>query len=167
MWPIMDEICSFRIRACCPWSSIRLRLGAAKSRFILSNLSILESLFCSPQWRYYELKKTVINSVDQTKRSSTWKNYNRHYGRTRAQAPEKTITLYLGILWNNHLCNALLVSVHPIKIIQERNPQALIYTIIALNGAVFVMWNFASDGEVLTRYGLLVKDNVSNWAMVI
>ena len=142
----------------------RLRLGAAKSRFILSNLAILEAGF-GPRWRYYELKKTVINSVNQTKRSSTWKNYNRHYGRTRAQALKKPLLFTLAFCGITTFAMPYLYQYTPLKL-YKKNPQALIYTIIALNGAVFLMWKLPQMVRYLTRYGLLVKDNVSNWAMV-
>lgn len=134
------------------------------NRFVLSNLSILQAGF-NPKWHYSQFKRTLLETANLSKRSNTWKRYNQHYGRTRFNAIKKPLLFTIAFCAATTVAMPYLYAYTPLKRFR-RNPQALIYTIIGINGAVFLMWKLPQFIRFLTRYGLLVKDNVSNLAMI-
>lgn len=102
-------------------------------------------------------------------RSQTWSNYNRHYKNDPWNRLKK---LRLQALFTAAFCVGSTVLITglfqytPLKAL-NRSPNLLIYSIIALNGAVFIMWKAPQFSRFLTRYGLIVKDNVySNWSLL-
>lgn len=98
--------------------------------------------------------------------NDTWKNYNRYYGRNRWN---KLIGpgIFTGIFC---VATSFLVphlfEYAPFKYL-KRNPQVLIYSLIGVNGLVFLMWKSPYCTRFLNSYGLLLKEKAqSNWAML-
>lgn len=98
--------------------------------------------------------------------ASTWSNYNRYYGNSpvaRLKGP---------LLFTAAFCTATTVGVPylidytPLAVL-KRQPSALVLLIIAVNGAVFLLWRAPQLRRVLEKYALIYKANLElNWCLV-
>lgn len=116
----------------------------------------------------WSLKTNVFQSLRQTRLSSTWSRYNKHYGRNKIDWDR----LKKPALFTATFCVATtfaapyLFKIPPFSVFQY-NPKLLVYTIIGLNVAGFLAWKSPVFSRYMTRYGLLVKDNVrSQWSLL-
>ena len=99
-------------------------------------------------------------------RSSTWHNYNRHYGNTNWNRLKAPAIFTIGFCGATTILVPYLFDYTPLGAM-KRNPMTLIYSIIAINGAVFLMWKSPQFLPMLSKYGLLVKDKLySNWSLI-
>lgn len=100
------------------------------------------------------------------RRSNTWKNYNKYYGNSNWDRLKGPAIFTAAFCVGTTLTVPYLVDYSPLAIF-KRNPRILILSLIALNGAGFLMWKSPRLLPYLTKYGLLVKDNVySNWSLL-
>lgn len=133
-----------------------------KSKYLSSNTEILRSSFGPNIFGGFKFVQQSRNF----RTSDTWSRYNKYYGRSHWNKLKKpalftalfciTTTLAIPYVFNNT----------PLAYVKTV-PNAFVYSLIAVNGAVFLMWRVPQFSRFLTRYGLLVKDNMySSWSMV-
>lgn len=141
----------------------------SKTRYLSSNTVILKSSVGPNPFKIFKLFPTSRKSIiQQTRniRSDTWTRYNKHYGRSNWNSL-KWPAIFTGLFCiTTTLVTPYIFNYTPLSNI-KRVPFAFIYSIIAINGAVFLMWRAPQFSRFLTRYGILVKDNMySTWSMV-
>lgn len=140
------------------------------SKYLSSNTEILRSSFGPNPFRgfkFHSIQKAKIGQQTRNFRNSdTWSRYNRYYGRSHWNKLKKP-ALFTGLFCiATTLLTPYIINYTPLAYF-KRAPNFLVYSIIAINGAVFLMWRVPNFSRFLTRYGLLVKDNTySNWSMI-
>ncbi|CAH2352623.1 rhomboid protein 1, mitochondrial [[Candida] railenensis] len=151
------------------FSSISLKEAAAirKSRVFSSNIPLLQSSF-GPGGRRriansykYELK-SLTDRFGIPKRSDTWKRYNRHYGNTQWDKLKGPALFTLLFCTTTTLAMPYLFEYTPLGVF-KRQPYALVLSIIAINGGVFLMWKAPQFRRYLNKYALIYKDNVETY----
>lgn len=99
-------------------------------------------------------------------RSETWKNYNKYYNRTSWDRLKKPFIFTVAFCVGTTIITPLAFQYTPLSIF-KRNPQALLWTIVGINGAVFLMWRVPQLQKFTMKYCLLLKDNVqSSWTLL-
>lgn len=129
---------------------------SSKTNFLKSNVPILKSSIIP------SLKPTTFirNS------SNTWRNYNKHYGRSSWDKLKRPFLFTTIFCLTTTFTLPYLFDLPPFNYI-KKNPRTLVYGLIALNGAIFLMWRSPQFSKILTRYGLLMKDNIySTWSLL-
>lgn len=48
----------------------------------------------------------------------------------------------------------------------KKNPSSLVYTIMGINGIIFLLWKSPQFQKVLRTYFLMIKETPSNWSMI-
>ncbi|CAI5758710.1 unnamed protein product [Candida verbasci] len=100
------------------------------------------------------------------RRSNTWKSYNQYYNRTSWDKLKNPLIFTAAFCVGTTLITPYLFEYTPLKIFRQ-NPQILIWSIIAINGAVFLMWKVPQFQKYTMQYGLLFKDNLqSPWTLL-
>lgn len=135
-----------------------------------SNVEILQSSlnpFKGTKWNpQSKLQSYRMFFKRSFNRSSTWKNYNRYYGNSNWNRLKSPALFTAAFCVGTTLTVPYLFEYTPLGILKKR-PQWLVFSIIAVNGVGFLMWKSPQFIKYLTRYGLLVKDNVySNWSLL-
>lgn len=118
------------------------------------------SLFCA--------RKSAIQALKGTRLFSTSANYNRYYGRNRVDWNK----LKKPAIFTATFCVATtyvtpyLFHIPAFSVVQS-NPKLLVFSIIGLNVAGFFAWKSPVFARYMSRYGLLVKDNIrSQWSLL-
>lgn len=118
------------------------------------------------KYNIWEYSRRIIYRGPVGKYSTTWHRYNRHYKRNdwnRLKLPLLFTVLFCA---TTTLTIPYVMNVKPFSYL-KRNPQAIVYGIIAINCAVFGMWRLPQFSRFLMRYGLLSKDGMySAWSML-
>lgn len=96
-----------------------------------------------------------------TKSYSTWSSYNRHYGRNKIdwRLLRKPALFTLAFCAGTTVAVPYLFLIPPFAFFR-RNPNALVYTIIGANVLGFLAWKTPQGSRFMSRYGLLVKNNM-------
>lgn len=117
--------------------------------------------------RWLSSKRSIPHSRQfSMRKSNTWKNYNRYYGNSNWDRLKGPALFTAAFCLGTTITMPYLMDYTPLGIFKRR-PQMLVYSIIAINGVGFLMWKSPQFLKFLTRYGLLVKDNVySNWSLL-
>ncbi|CAH6721882.1 rhomboid protein 1, mitochondrial [[Candida] jaroonii] len=135
-----------------------------KNHFLRSNIEILQSSLNPFKTTGRFFSSSTRSSIFD--KGNVWKNYNKYYGNSqwdRLKGPAIFTALFCV---GTTLLVPVLFNYTPLAI-YKRSPSLLIYTIIGLNGLVFLMWQSPSFFTFLTKFGLLFKDKVySNWSML-
>lgn len=103
----------------------------------------------------------VLKSLKSSRLSSTWSRYNNHYNRNQINWN----SLRKPALFTATFCAVTtyglpyLFQVPPFSTFQTR-PSLLVYAIIGLNVAGFFAWRSPALSKYMTKYGLLIKDNI-------
>lgn len=152
--------------------------SATSTRFLNSNVVLLKSSFLPNISHLFKSQTTSFVSrsssgsklgskvFSRSLRSSTWSNYNKYYGRSNWNKLKGPALFTAAFCIGTTIVTPYLFDYTPLAYF-KRNPYALVYGIIALNGAVFLMWRAPQFSRLLTRYGLLMKDNIySNWSLL-
>lgn len=136
----------------------------SQTKFLKSNVSILKSSMIpsfSKGFKSESLSRSFIRF-----KSNTWSNYNKHYGRSNWNKLKSPALFTVAFCVGTTLVIPYVFDYTPLSYL-KKNPKALVYGIIAINGAVFLMWRSPQFAKFLTRYGLLMKDNIySNWSLL-
>lgn len=136
----------------------------SQSHFLKSNTLLQSSM--NPLKKFQYFRAQFVTSKFSHRRSDTWKQYNKHYGRSNWNRLKGPALFTAAFCIGTTLSMPYLMSYTPLAVF-KRSPQLLVYSIIAINGGVFLMWKSVNFLKFLTRYGLLVKDNVySNWSLL-
>lgn len=112
-----------------------------------------------------QAQRTFSTSVRARVRN-TWQQYNKHYGRlsNRWEKLLKPFLFTVGFCVGTTFIVPQIIDRIPAI---RRNPKLIVYGIIALNGAVFLLWRVPQLLRFMGRYMLLVKDNVYLvWSMI-
>lgn len=110
-------------------------------------------------------KKAQFQSL-RTIYSRTWTNYNRYYHRGPLRKLKKPALFTAAFCAGTTLAAPYVFDYTPFAYF-KRHPQHLVYTIIALNGAMFAAWRVPQLTRFMTRYGLFVKDSIASpWSML-
>jgi len=141
-----------------------------RSKYLSSNTEILRSSFGPNPFRgfkFYSIRGFKFVQQSRTLRTSdTWTRYNKYYGRSHWNKLQKPALFTALFCITTTLVTPHLFNYTPLSYVKTV-PYAFVYSIIAVNGAVFLMWRVPQFSRFLTRYGLLVKDNMySSWSMV-
>lgn len=97
---------------------------------------------------------------------NTWNNYRNHYRQNQFKKLTGPAIFTLLFCTGTTFLVPYLFDHTPLSVL-KRNPKTIVYGIIALNGIVFLLWKNLRFLKPLTKYGLLVKDNVySNWSLL-
>ncbi|CAK9439046.1 uncharacterized protein LODBEIA_P32700 [Lodderomyces beijingensis] len=131
--------------------------------FFNSNVAALNQSSFSQQrlsfWR-------GLSKSAQQARNTTWRNYNNYYNRSNWDRLKRPFLFTFGFCAATTVATPLLFNYTPLSI-YKKNPQALIWTIIGLNGAVFLSWRVPQLQKFTMKYGILFKDNVqSPWTLL-
>ncbi|CUM67730.1 uncharacterized protein PRCAT00005435001 [Priceomyces carsonii] len=132
-----------------------------------TNIQILKSSF-GPDFfnkcrTTFVNKKYIIQQSRSFRRNNVWSNYNSFYGRSNWNKLKGPALFAVLFCVGTSVAVPYVVNNTPLR----RNPMVLVYSLIAINGAVFLMWRVPQFSRVLTRYGLLVKNDVySNWSLL-
>lgn len=96
-----------------------------------------------------------------TRCNSTWQRYNRHYGRNRInwRSLAKPAAFTAAFCLGTTVAAPYVFSVAPFSYFRS-NPRLLVYTLVGLNVAGFFMWRYPPVGRFMTRYCLLMKENI-------
>lgn len=130
-----------------------------------SNVQILQSSFIP--FRGY-IKRTVYEATLNSpfRRGSTWKSYNQFYNRSNWDKLKKPFLFTVAFCVATTLVSPYLFNYTPLAYF-KRNPQALLWSIIGINGAVFLMWRIPRLQWFTMKYGILFKDNIqSSWSLL-
>lgn len=139
-----------------------------KTNYSVPRSRVLESSLFPTRFEGLYLFKSYRRSFiyQGASRSKTWKNYNKYYGNNNWNKLKKP-ALFTAIF-----CVATTFSMPyvfdytPLSIF-KRNPAAFVYSLLAINGAVFLMWRVPQCTRMLMRYGLMTKDALtSNWSLL-
>ncbi|KAG5422257.1 hypothetical protein I9W82_001352 [Candida metapsilosis] len=131
-----------------------------------SNVQILQSSM-NP-WQKNFIKQFMNQQVKQSplSRSPTWKSYNSYYNRSNWDKLKKPLLFTVAFCVGTTFLTPYLFNHTPLSVLKQ-NPQALIWGIIALNGAVFLMWRVPQFQRFTMRYAILLKDNIqSPWTLL-
>lgn len=138
-------------------NSLSINSKQPVSRVFSSN--ILQSSFIG-------FGRRSLTSSFRTSRSRNWQNYNRYYGNTPWNKLKSPAIFTLLFCSGTTLLTPYLFDYTPVSVF-KRKPYALILSIIALNGGVFLLWRAPQFSRVLNKYFLITKDNVSsNWSFL-
>lgn len=100
--------------------------------------------------------------------SSTWARYNRHYGRNKIDWSrlKKPALFTVAFCATTTITSPYLFKLPPFTLFQS-NPKLLVFAIIGLNVAGFLAWKSPVCSRYMTKYCLLIKDNVrSQWSLL-
>ncbi|RKP29507.1 rhomboid-domain-containing protein [Metschnikowia bicuspidata] len=113
-------------------------------------------------------RASAIQALKGTRLFSTSANYNRHYGRNRVDWNKLkkpaifTVTFCVATTY----VTPYLLHIPAFSVVQS-NPKLLVFSIIGLNVAGFFAWKSPVFARYMSRYGLLVKDNIrSQWSLL-
>lgn len=113
-------------------------------------------------------KPSTLFSQIRNYRSLTWKRYNRHYklNNINWQLLAKPALFTAGFCVTTAVVLPPLFKYPPFSTI-FLNSKIVLYGIIAANVAGFLAWRLPATSRFMSRYGLLLKDNVrSNWSLL-
>ncbi|CUM47936.1 uncharacterized protein AC631_05128 [Debaryomyces fabryi] len=141
-----------------------------RSKYLTSNTEILRSSFGPNPFRGFKFNSIRSFKFVQQSRtlrtSDTWTRYNKYYGRSHWNKLKKPALFTALFCITTTLVTPYIFNYTPLSYVKTV-PYAFVYSIIAVNGAVFLMWRVPQFSRFLTRYGLLVKDNMySSWSMI-
>lgn len=123
---------------------------------------------CAPLKSSAFARPSSLLSQIRTYKSQTWKQYNRHYNLNNInwRLLAKPALFTAGFCAVTTVGIPVLMSNTPLIFLQ-RNPAIVIFGIIALNVGGFLAWRYPPASKFMTRYGLLMKDNIySNWSLL-
>lgn len=109
-----------------------------------------------------------LKGIRNSRTYSTWSNYNKHYGRNKIdwERLKKPALFTATFCVATTFASPYLFKIPPFSAFQSR-PQLLVFGIIGLNVAGFLAWRSPALSRYMTRYGLLIKDNVrSQWSLL-
>lgn len=141
-------------------SSINIMFRLWSNPFRIGVKSNVSNFFTSPS--------SALKTIRTSRLNSTWSNYNRHYGRNKIdwERLKKPALFTATFCVATTFASPYLFKVPPFSIFQSR-PQLLVFGIIGLNVAGFLAWRSPALSRYMTRYGLLIKDNVrSQWSLL-
>lgn len=130
-----------------------------------SNIQLLQSNFI-PIRGY--IRETVYQQTRNSplRRSSTWKQYNLFYNRSNWDKLKKPLLFTIAFCVGTTLVTPYLFTYTPLSYF-KRNPQSLLWSLIGINGAVFLMWRIPRLQWFTMKYGILFKDNLqSPWTLL-
>lgn len=99
---------------------------------------------------------------------TVWTQYNRHYGRNKIdwKSLAKPAAFTAAFCVTTTIAVPYIFDYTPLGTIFKRNPNFLVYTLIGINVAGFLAWKTPVGYRFMSRYGLLIKDNVrSMWSL--
>ncbi|KAM9930532.1 hypothetical protein OXX59_000436 [Metschnikowia pulcherrima] len=114
------------------------------------------------------LKVSPCASRGAIRPSSTWSQYNRHYGRNKINwnALKKPALFTASFCVVTTLATPYLMQIPPLSYFRS-HPRVMVYAIIGMNVAGFLAWRSPVFSRYMTRYGLLMKDNIrSQWSLL-
>lgn len=109
-----------------------------------------------------------IPPLKHNRLSSTWTRYNKHYGRNRINwnVLKKPALFTITFCVGTTLITPYLMKASPFSYFRQ-HPRAMVYGIIGLNIAGFLAWRNPLGARYMSRYGLLLKDNIqSPWSLL-
>lgn len=119
-----------------------------------------KNLLSSTKWNYSSMKLAFKRS------SKNGYNPGRHYKYIRWNKLIRPAVFTVAFCLSTTFLIPPLLNYTPLAIF-KKYPDSLIYTIIAINGAVFLAWRSPQFYRVLNKYFLIVKENLnSDWSMV-
>ncbi|SGZ56161.1 CIC11C00000003261 [Sungouiella intermedia] len=142
------------------------RIGRPLAFACNTTAPLKSSLFLKPSAVFS--KPTSLLSQLRSYRSLTWKRYNRHYNLNKINWQR----LAKPALFTGVFCVATTVGIPFLFLLPPfssiyRYPKTVLYSIIAINVAGFLAWRIPAASRFMTRYGLLLKDNVySSWTLL-
>ncbi|OBA20527.1 rhomboid-domain-containing protein, partial [Metschnikowia bicuspidata var. bicuspidata NRRL YB-4993] len=100
--------------------------------------------------------------------SSTWARYNRHYGRNKINwGSLGKPALFTAIFCIFTTVSTPYVMQLPVLSYFKSHPKAIVHAIIGLNVAGFLAWRSPLTSRYMSRFGLLMKDNIrTQWALL-
>lgn len=114
-------------------------------------------------------KATIHAAALRTARSSsTWSRYNRHYNLNSInwRSLRKPALFTAAFCAGTTLATPYVMQVPPFSYLQ-RHPKSLVLAIIGVNVAGFFAWRVPQLSRAMSRYGLLLKDNVRTpWSLL-
>lgn len=109
-----------------------------------------------------------LQLVSPVRHSSTWRNYNRHFGRHRIEWErlKKPALFTVAFCAGTTIALPYLFQIPPFSILKSL-PSAVVMLIIGLNVAGFLAWRMPQTARYMSRYGILFKDSYRNtWTLL-
>lgn len=132
-----------------------------------SNISTLLKSSLFPKIASFRLPASFLSQL-RSYRLLTWKRYNRHYQLHKINWK----LLAKPALFTGAFCLATSFAVPALFLAKplaflRRSPNIMIYSLIAVNIAGFLAWRTPATARLMSRYGILLKDNLcSNWSLL-